>query len=88
MKLLLIEFYKSVSDDERKPLIESIRGYTCPDVGDKINIRGENWLIVNRSWCLDYTDLSMSEHQMRVCLNCKPTDDQLKDLDTEGHEHG
>lgn len=73
MNRVLVEFYKTGTTT----LIESLRVPMCPDVGEKINIRGESWLIVSRSWALDYTDMPMSEHQIRACLNCKPTTEKL-----------
>ena len=70
---MLVEFYNAESGG----LIESIRACACPDAGEKVNIRGEHWFIRSRSWILDYMDLAASYHQIRVCLNCEPTDGAL-----------
>lgn len=75
MRNLLVEIWKA----DGGGLIASVDAHACPDVGEKINILGENWLVRSRSWCLDYSDMAHSEQRMRVCLNCEPTDDALPD---------
>ncbi len=76
---MLVEFYEAGDG----PLIASLRADACPDVGEKVNILGKNWLIVSRCWCVDYSDMAHSNQQMRACLHCEPTDDSLSSLSHE-----
>lgn len=83
MRNLLVEFWKA----EGGGLIASADAHACPDVGEKVNILGETWLVRSRSWCLDYSDMAHSEQRMRVCLYCVPTDDELPPADEKDQEN-
>ena len=68
-----LEFYKSGSG----ALIEALDAESCPDVGEKVNIRKLNYLIVSRSWAIDTDYLREHPVSFRVCLNCEATDNSL-----------
>ena len=70
---LMIEFYKSGEGN----IITALRAHASPDVGEKVDILGQSWVVKSRSWCVDYSDMHPDNRQLRVCLNCEPTDRSL-----------
>lgn len=66
-----LEFYRSGGS----ALLAAVDSESCPNVGEKVNIRKANWLVVARSWAVD--DLSYTPESVRVCLYCEETDDSL-----------
>ena len=73
-----LEFYNR----RNQGLIVSVKAESCPSTGDKVSIRGTPWLVVTRSWAVDHADDARTR-ELRVCLNCDPTDG---DLEVTSHE--
>lgn len=68
-----IEIYRSGTE----ALIAHVNDGACPDVGEKISIRGQSWKVVSRSWAVDRADEHPAARALRVNLNCEPTDEIL-----------